>query len=53
MHDTATMARATDRFQLSAMRINFAQKCGLPEYTDFEARRSRGAAGAVQGGAGP
>ncbi|GBF97004.1 hypothetical protein Rsub_09801 [Raphidocelis subcapitata] len=33
MHDSATMARATDRFQLSAMRINFAQKCSLPEYT--------------------
>ena len=33
---TAMMARAADRFQLSAMRANFAQKCGLPAFAAFE-----------------
>ncbi|KAI8467685.1 MAG: hypothetical protein J3K34DRAFT_523567 [Monoraphidium minutum] len=36
MHDTAKMARATDRFQLSAMRINFLQKCAIPQYSGYE-----------------
>jgi hypothetical protein len=35
-HGTATMARATDRFQLSAMRCNILQKCGLSEFGTFD-----------------
>lgn len=34
--DTATMARATDRFQLSAMRANLLQKCREPDFEAFD-----------------
>lgn len=30
------MARATDRFQLSAMRANLLQACGLPDFDTFD-----------------
>ncbi len=29
------MARATDRFQLTVMRCNLLQKCGIPEFATF------------------
>ena len=35
-HGTAMMARATDRFQLSAMRVNVLQKCGLADFASFD-----------------
>ncbi|GBF92718.1 hypothetical protein Rsub_05087, partial [Raphidocelis subcapitata] len=34
-YNTATMARTTDRFQLSSMRINQLQKCALPDFSGY------------------
>ncbi|KAI8474715.1 MAG: hypothetical protein J3K34DRAFT_518018 [Monoraphidium minutum] len=34
-HGVAMMARTTDRFQLSGMRSNIVQKCGLPDFASF------------------
>jgi hypothetical protein len=35
MSNTATMARAADRFQLASMRANFLSKCSMDAFRSF------------------